>query len=351
MRKSLDESQSREFVFLSLKGNEFSRSKNYHNGLLKSGYKSHWVDIDSNRKLSQLLDCKKQYSRKNTTFVVASPSHILVFFARLALRQKVCLDSGWPLFDGVVLSRGEYGFLGLRALSIYLMDLFAFQFSSLIFLESSAQVDSVRSKYFIPKSKLVALETGFDENRVIKKKESKVLGKPLITVLFRGGAQLEAGLEVLIDAIKILRDRSEIRFIVASRGLKVDGKNLKNVTVYDEYLSDEELWKLYGSADIVLGQLSKHARLHKTLPHKFYEAGYFRKCYLTSNLGAISTFIEKGLAVGFLGGDSQSLVEAITGLAKKKSLRNTLGRNLGNYYESNFSQEALVMKLLSQMSR
>ncbi len=351
MRKSLAATKSREFVFLSLKGNKFSRSKNYHNGLIKMGYESTWVEIDSQNKFSQLLDCKKKYIEKNTTFVVASPSHILALYARLVLLQKIYLDAGWPLSDGVVLSRREYGFMGFRALVIYLLDLFAFHSSSMVFLESTAQVSSVRTKFLLSRKKLVVLETGFDENRVKNRNSAPVAAKRFTTLLFRGGAQQEAGLTVLTEVIELLKERKDIRFIVASKGFKVDTKSLINVTIYDEYLSDQELWKLYGQADVVLGQLSKHSRLKRTLPHKFFEAGYFNKCYLTSDLGAISEFTEQGLVFGFNGGSAESLVGAINELVDKKNLRTALGGNLGEFYLENFSQKALTIKLVNNVVR
>jgi len=314
------------------------------------GYKSTWVEIDSHNKISQLLDCKKQHGEKNTTYyIVASPSHTLTLYARLVLLRKIYLDAGWPLSDGVVLSRREYGFLGVRALLVYLLDFLAFHSSSVIFLESTEQVLSVRTKFLLPQKRIVVLETGFNENRVKNKKSTRLVAKRFITFLFRGGAQQEAGLIVLTEALELLKNRKDIRFIVASKGFKVDMKDLANVTIYDEYLTDQELWKLYGQADVVLGQLSKHSRLKRTLPHKFFEAGYFKKCYLTSNIGAISEFADKGLVFGFTGGNSQSLVGAINELVDKKNTRAALGRKLGELYSQNFSQKKLTIKLVNTL--
>jgi len=315
------------------------------------GYESTWVEIDSQNKFSQLLNCKKQYMGKNITYIVASPSHILALYARLVLSRKIYLDAGWPLSDGVVLSRREYGFMGFRALLIYLLDFFVFHSSSMIFFESTAQVRSVRTKFLLPQKKLVVLETGFDENRVKDKKRAQVVAKRFTTLLFRGGAQQEAGLTVLTEVIKLLKNRKDIRFIVASKGFKVDTKDLNNVRIYDEYLSDQELWEFYSQADIVLGQLSKHPRLKRTLPHKFFEAGYFKKCYLTSDLGAISEFTEQGLAFGFNGGSAESLVGAINELVDNKNLRTALGINLGGFYKENFSQKTLAMKLVYKLDQ
>jgi glycosyltransferase involved in cell wall biosynthesis len=241
--------------------------------------------------------------------------------------------------------------MGFRALLIYLLDFFAFHSSSMIFLESSAQVCSVRTKFLLSRKKLVVLETGFDENRVKNRNSASVAAKRFTTLLFRGGAQQEAGLTVLTEVIELLKERKDIRFIVASKGFKVDTKSLTNVTIYDEYLSDQELWKLYGQADVVLGQLSKHSRLKRTLPHKFFEAGYFKKCYLTSDLGAISEFTEQGLAFGFNGGSAESLVGAINELVDKKNLRTALGRSLGEFYLENFSQKALTINLINNIVR
>jgi glycosyltransferase involved in cell wall biosynthesis len=331
----------REFVFLSVAGNTFSRSKNYHNGLLKQGLSSHWINIDSKHKVSQLLKCRNRFMNKRVLYVVASPSHILVPFARMLLRQNIYLDAGWPLYDGVVLSRRNYGFLAWRAISTYFIDLLAFLLAEMVFLETPSQVSFCRTRYVLKSKRLLTLHTGFDENRTQVVPE--VLSEPntKVEIFFRGGAQEEAGLEVLFDAFKLLKNNRNIVLRIASQGLKTSYSNKSNLIIYSNFVPDSKLWEFYNRADIVLGQLSTHKRLMKTIPHKFYEAAFFGKCYLTANKGEVANYVSRGLVAGFVAGDSESLAEQIVFLAQSLDNRKQLSFKLKSEYFNAFSQSVL----------
>jgi glycosyltransferase involved in cell wall biosynthesis len=331
----------REYVFLSLEGNKFSRSKNYHNGLLKQGLISHWVNIDSRHKLSQLLKCRNRFINKRVFYVVASPSHILVPYARLVLRQDIYLDAGWPLYEGVVLSRRNYGFLAWRAITTYFIDLLAFQLASKIFLETPNQVSFCQTRYALKSKKMSELPTGFDENRAKKVKNMPSKQHNKVEILFRGGAQEEAGLEILFEAFKLLKSNNNIVLRVASQGLKNNYSDRDNLIIHSKFLPEDKLWQFYNRADIVLGQLSNHERLLRTLPHKFYEASFFGKCYLTANKGEVAKYVSRGLVAGFVAGDSESLAQQIVFLAQSPKSRRQLSSKLQSEYFNTLSQGVL----------
>ncbi len=344
------ESEPVVYVFLSLKGNRFSRTRNYYHGILKKGLNSYWIDIDPQNKAREILGVINRFKSLNVIYVVASPSHVLVPLLKIRTRNRIVLDAGWPLYDGVIQSRKNYGFLGWRFISTLLLDFFAFHLSSKIFLESPSQMRACRRRYLLPKGKLAHLATGFDENRFENAKNQAVVRVKAGFVLFRGGPQDEAGLPVLFDAIELLNRRSDYRFVVVSKLPAYKIVQRSNLEILNDFQEDSTLWKLYEAADIVLGQLSDHPRLDKTLPHKFFEAGFFRKVYLTASRGEMGALASDMKVVGFTPGSAEDLAVKIEELFNSQDKRVIYGESISNLYRKDFSQKVLTEKFLKSIN-
>jgi glycosyltransferase involved in cell wall biosynthesis len=340
------------FVFLSISGNRFSRTLNYYHGLLRRDISCYWIDVDPNHKMAEIRKVVKDFNSKDTIFVVASPSHVLVPYLKLLTRKRIVLDAGWPLYDGVIQSRNLYGLFGWRFIFTYFIDFLSFHVASRVFLESNSQIKASKRRYFLPNNKLLYLATGFDETRFSEntpqgKNASKDQGR---VVLFRGGAQEEAGLNVLFEAIKLVNSHARVRFIVVSKMSKEKTISQEGLEILREFQDDAVLWDLYKGADIVLGQLSDHARLDKTLPHKFFEAGYFGKPYLSSNRGEIGNFISLGNIVGFAAGNARDLAAKIDELLNSPSTLEKHSKAIAALYRKDFSQDVLVGKFLHELT-
>ncbi len=337
-------------VFLSLQGNRFSRTRNYYHGLLKKGLDSFWIDVDPQNKAREIRDVINRFKSLEVIYVVASPSHVLVPYLKARTRNRIVLDAGWPLYDGVIQSRRNYGFLGWRFVYTLLLDFFTLHLSSKVFLESPSQVGACKRRYLLPKKKLAYLATGFDENRFQNAKDQAIVRGNIGFVLFRGGPQEEAGLPVLFDAIGILNKRSNIRFVVVSKLPASKALQRRNLEILNDFQEDDVLWKLYDTATIVLGQLSNHRRLDKTLPHKFFEAGFFGKTYLTASRGEMGTFTSNLNVVGFSSGSAEDLATKIEELFNSRDKRKIYGESISDLYRREFSQKVLTEKFLKSIN-
>ena len=348
MKGAHPEIKSTTFVFLSLEGNRFSRTINYRNGLEKMGFELFWFEIDPQKKNSQIGDIVRKFESLDVIYVVASPSHILVPYLRIKTRRKVVLDAGWPLYDGVIQSRRKFGFLGWRLLWTFLLDFLTFHLASKVFLETNSQIDVCSRRYFLLKRKMYCLATGFDENRVTEFVSSKSDSKKALApiVLFRGGPQEEAGLNVLFDAIKYVTESTEVRFIVVSKVQISQRWQHQQLEVINDFQQDDVLWDLYRKADIVLGQLSNHARLDKTLPHKFFEAGFFEKAYVSSDRGVIRQYIHTNEVAGFRAGDPRDLARVIDNLLSSQNQIRQFSDSVSALYRRDFAQDVLTKKFL-----
>jgi glycosyltransferase involved in cell wall biosynthesis len=337
-------------VFLNLSSNMFTRTRNYYHGLKKLGVDCQWFDISSLGNLKAISQELKVFRKTGYKVVVTSPSHIIVLWFFLLFRLRPVLDAGWPLIDGVIVSRKQTGILGLKAI---LVDNFSFLFSSLILIESQSQLNRCRRLFPFYRKKFFVLMTGVDENRFENTEPTEnhfeTDSRGIFQVLFRGGPQDEAGLDVLQKGLLdgILDNR--IKFKIISRGFN-SAKLPSSVETISELVPDEYLSQAFNESDLVLGQLSNHKRVGWTLPHKFFESAYFGKPYLVSRQGEMVSLIDKGVVFGFDAGDAVALFKKIVEISSRPELTKASGGLLKDWYLKNASQAVLSRRFFEILS-
>jgi glycosyltransferase involved in cell wall biosynthesis len=289
---------------------------------------------------------------ENRTIIVCSPSHILVLPFVFFRGIRPHLDAGWPLFDGVISSRRQYGFLGFNLIKTYLIDFLAFHLSLGVIIESNEQKKRLIKRYFLSSNKVHVVLTGFDESRFRGMRvESINVNDNSQQVLMRGSDQEEAGISFLIEAANLARVRNLnlfFRVITNSDEKKVVFENLK---FSSNRILDEELFKEYCSSQIALGQLSNHPRINWTIPHKFFEAAYLGVPYLSASSGPMRDLAEDNCVALFEGGNPIDLLNRIVELISDKSKQNRISKNIKAFYEEYCSQSVLTEKFLSIITK
>lgn len=334
-------------IFLAFVGSKHSRTRNYYTGLSKLGYKVDWIDLKPKGIFFEIFKLRRRLLSPEVILVVSSPYHILVPVCRIILRRHVFLDAGWPLSDGVASSRKEYGFLGIQLIKTYLIDFLAFHFAFLILLESEKQIDFCSRKFWVSKNKLRCLYTGVDESRfhLSNPNPNRKMSKTFI--IFRGGDQPEAGLELLEQATTQLEDSlGSLDIQVFSHNLKSHRLFGENVSITRKYVPDDVLSNFYAHSLIVLGQLSNHERLGRTIPHKFFEAAYFGLPYLSSATPIMQSFAERGEIFTFDANLLSSFASVVQKLVEDRDLCEEVGKRLRKRFELEFSQEVLSKRLI-----
>lgn len=344
---------SRKFTFFSLSSTKTSRTRNYYRGIQSKNLEVSWVD-------TSFFDLCKSLIRKdseiikgeNRTIIVCSPSHILVLPFVFFRGIRPHLDAGWPLFDGVISSRRQYGFLGFNLIKTYLIDFLAFHLSLSVIIESNEQKKRVIKRYFLSSNKVHVVLTGFDESRFRGMRvESINVNDNSQQVLMRGSDQEEAGISFLIEAANLARVRNLnlfFRVITNSDEKKVVFENLK---FSSNRILDEELFKEYCSSQIALGQLSNHPRINWTIPHKFFEAAYLGVPYLSASSGPMRDLAEDNCVALFEGGNPIDLLNRIVELISDKSKQDLISENIKAFYEEYCSQSVLTEKFLSIITK
>ena len=336
--------------FLSFVDPNYSRSAtlfNYHSNKLSKKY----MNVSSKWRILifDLVRIRKEIQSPSIV-IVMSPAHKIAPIARIILDQKIILDAGWPLTDGLV-SRG-LTFKGLpKLIGGYFVDLLAFHSANLILVESRAQLLRISRRFAVPKSRLHVSYTGLNETAFTKQdklgdefqqQKQRIIESPReINVIFRGSINNESGIEIILGAANALVN--EINLIIISNRNRLPEELPANCFVFS-FVNEREMQELYKISNIALGQISENKRLKFTIPHKAYEAGYFAKTYITPPAGGISELYSK-LAVHFLQEVSvDGLIKALRELYDLE-VRSRYERQVSKEYSEKASQKILSSNL------
>lgn len=299
------------------------------------------------RKIRPLMKFYKKYKKTNPIIVVMSPCSSLVLYLRIMGFRRIVFDGGWPMIDAAAL-RGR---TSIRKLLIWLLDYYSISLSQLYVCESEEQVKNVHARFRIDKRKLAVGFTGFDEYQVSRASSSTEVHLILDTtqpyVFFRGKPNAEAGIETIIETAHLLD--GIVHFVLASPGLAIEDYG-SNVTVFNQFLSWKEISFLYENSSLVVGQMSREERITRTIPHKFYEAAYFGKAYITSKSTPMCGLVGSGF-FECEGDNPAELARTIRHLLANRGLVSQLEEKMKFLYESRFSQRKITSNFRDLLRR
>jgi|LauGreSBDMM110SN_4_FD.fasta_scaffold00193_11 hypothetical protein len=343
-----DTKNIKSLVFVSLYSRDYSRS-----GVFYSGYpgEKNYLEFAKRPKqiIQQINTLKESFKFSDTIIFVMSPSHILVIYFKLFAKFKIVLDAGWPLSDSQPKAERNHPRY-LSKIKNTALDFLSFKFADEIIFETEKQTDFSRKKFLLRKSKCHSIPTGFNElefssavsNSRMPRELSHFGNSSHEFILFRGKNNREAGIEKIVGAAKILG--KNFKFLIISNEEVINLPS--NVLQISRYLSREELVWIYQHTSVVLGQFGNNNRLTRTTPHKFFEAAYFTKCYVTPrNIGLEGLADEKNVCFTRTS-QSTDIADTLCMLSQNKELRILRSRNLRDNYDLNWSQTKLSDALM-----
>lgn len=336
-------------LFLSFVGRNYSRSSTILNAnsekfqkhfqKISPGFLRAVREIYSQRKIMRLASC----------VVIMSPCHILTPVVKILLRKPVILDAGWALSDGQF-SRDAGPSRMIKNIKILLVDWFAFHLADLILVESKSQLIRYKRKYILPESRMRVSFTGLNEKAFAGESvKSELIDRVKrhlfsldnkLTVLFRGKVNNESGFENIRKAAKLLEKEVSFIFLISDKDIQ---ENFSSNVICISSVSDMEMRQIYQLADISLGQISNHPRLDHTIPHKAFEAGFFRVPYISADNGGIREFLDPGEAVFVRKPFTEGLANAIVSLSDTNA-REQYAKKIGEKYQKLAGQSTLNEK-------
>ncbi len=330
---------------------DFGRNKIYIQALKKAGYIVTECQDSSRGFIKYWYLWKKHRVIRNSydVMIVGYPGHVVVPFAKLISKKKVIADALGSLYDAEVNSHRPTFFKKIKS---WLADWLMIKFADRILLESEAQKKFFEEK-FGRNNKYEVMYTGADDIFVghTNKNNRK------FTVLFRGKLTPESGIMHILEAAEILENNKNIYFRIIGSGYFLNQtekflhqRNLPNVELISQYLSNNELIAIMKKADLMLGQFEDNPRLSRTIPHKAFEAFAMGIPYLTGDSLAIREIAKNGINVFFVPlTDPAALAEKIKYLSMQPELLSQVATRALKIFEEKFASAPLGERLVKIM--
>ncbi len=346
-----------KFCYINLTKHIPARDIIYLNGLKKIGAEVFFIQ-DSSPSLKKFWAIfKKHWPIRNGYDVlwVGYSGHILVPFARLISRKPIVFNCLGSLYEGTVITRKRRGIFHWRAAFCWVVDFLSFNSASLSMVESNIQKQYIIKKFFIKPQRLGVYWTGVDDQQFFH--DPYIPKLPVFTVVFRGNLQTGCGVEILIEAAKILKN-GNIHFRIVGSGMLED----KVVKMLDEFDSNNIEWmrgrflpeflsNKMQECHLSLGWLDNEERATRTLPHKIFESMATKiPCLTGRQPGVMELLDENETCFYFNPGDAKDLADKISDLSDKPELLKRVANNAYELYDRRLRQEILAQKLLGQIS-
>jgi hypothetical protein len=346
------------YLFFSLAGFSHSRGAVYLNageGLMAN--KSEFIEVSGRfwRDFPRLPSIIQSIRSQRSNVVVLSPSHLLVPLIKFISRKRIILDAGWSLTEAEVARWQGLDSLP-KILKCIIIDFIAFKFASKIIVETNQQKIFISSRFLVRKNKIIVLMTGCDEvvfnvqsNKPLELANSnQTLSFPI--VFFRGSYTNEAGFELLSEVSKKLED-TDIKFIISTNRIPKEIIFGKNTILISRRISNNEMKYLYEKATVCIGQITNRPRLKNTIPHKAFEAAYFRKPYVSADALGIREFLPDNSQCYYLEALTvECLEKAIIKIVTDSKLQSELSFNIAKRYKEVSSQATLSLKFFEIIS-
>lgn len=278
--------------------------------------------------------------RRECIWLITYPNNRFVFLLKTLGCKTIVLDAGWPVSDFSF--EREFGHLRttLKKLRWFLFDYLTFKLSNKVLLESQAQVKYCLKYLRCPKRKLFVVPTTLDEEKYRVPSSVELFDQ--FTILFRGRYNPESGVEVFLELAKRLRNKP-FRFLLLCPNLPNDYELSPNVILDRTFHTQAELGVFNRRSHLVLGQLSSHPRLERTVPHRAVEAAYSGSIFVSARNRAISEFFVEGEdCLMFNPGCVQELSEIVIQVQQKYKDYGYLRKNIQNTYQTKFGPQAIT---------
>ncbi|MBI2064480.1 MAG: glycosyltransferase [Candidatus Yanofskybacteria bacterium] len=286
--------------------------------------------------------------------IVGYDSPSLVIFLRFFCRKKIIYNAVLSVYERLIVSRGLASRFSIKAFYYWLLDFVAVHFADLIFVESDSQADYFKKIFIIDGKKVFRSWIGVDEDKFFY--DPAIPKFPTFTVLFRGALQPETGAEYLIQAAKLL-ENEDIKFIMQCGGQLLDRAREviheyrpKNLDLRTNYIQSDELCLLMQKCHLSIGQLSKHERLSRTIPHKAYEALAMRLPYLTAaNSGILELLKSDETCITCEPANARSLADKILWAKNNPEELGRIAKGAYEFYISDLKSRVIAKKLLDNI--
>ncbi|UCF05962.1 MAG: glycosyltransferase [bacterium] len=270
--------------------------------------------------------------------------------ARLSGKRLV-FDPLVSRYETRVLDRGDATEGSPQAWHNRNIDRLSFTLPDLVLADTEAHARFFIGEYGISPEKVYPLPVGFDEDVFPQQPERE--GGGAFRVLFYGSYLPLHGIEAIIDAASLLRDR-HMEFTLVGSGqtyeeIRNRARHLDTGTVtFRGYVPERELCPLIAASDVVLGIFGTTPKAAMVIPNKVYQSLAVGRAVVTADTPAIREHFIHGVHLMTVpNADPGALAGCLRDLQDNPGLRRRLAAEGGSYVRKHFCSARIAERLAS----
>ncbi len=277
-------------------------------------------------------------------------------------RPRCVVDAYITVWDSVYRDRLTASGGGLLGRILYRAEARSLRAAECVLVDTVANAELVAEIYGISREAIRAFPLAIDDRVLLTgeeepEKRSEPDSVRPVRVLFIGTFVPLQGVHVIAGAIRRLRHRADIEFVLIGDGQQAPQiapllEGLPAVRWLRDWMPAEAVARELLRADICLGIFGGDGKAARVLPFKLYLALAAGKAIITQRAGGLPESVPP-LPAARVAADEDSLAEAIEELAENSPRRDTLAVAAREYYQQYLGSKALTEAwrgLLSELS-
>ena len=254
------------------------------------------------------------------SFIGFAPQLIMPLFGCKLSRKPIVMDFFISMYDTLCFDRKKFRPQSIPGKLLRLIDKRTLKRADLAICDTKAHGRYFCEEFSFPQKKMRALYLEADMSIYYPREAPK---NEDFTVLYFGSILPLQGVDVILDAIKLLENENGLRFIVVGPLGKNGRRTGENITEYIEWLPQEQLAEKIAGADLCLaGHFnSSIMKAKRTIPGKAYIYRAMEKpMILGDNPATHELYSESDEGIYFCPmGDPAKLAELILKIKEKRS--------------------------------
>lgn len=296
------------------------------------------------------IDLCVQYMRRKEAFsimLVLFPGQKVMFLARLLFRGSIIFDAFTSHYGGYILDRKKAGTKSIRAWWYRFLDTWSCKLAHKVLLDTQAHIDFFMREFKLPRELFHRIFVGTDESVFFPRASSAPHSE--IVVHFHGTFIPLHGVEVIVEAMRMLRPQTHVRAILIGKGqtyvrVREMAHEVPSITFIDS-VSYKNLAEYIANSDICLGIFGTSQKTDLVIPNKIFEAAASGRAIISADTPAMRELFDDKAIYYVPAGDARALAHAIQTLADNHGLRTMLGEGARLQYVRQASTRQLAIEI------
>ncbi len=215
----------------------------------------------------------RKLEKIDVVFIGFAPQLILPFFKWKVRKKKIIIDFFISVYDTLIHDRKKFKDKGIIAKACHSIDSITLKWANHAITDTKADARYFIEEFQSDESKFETLYLEADKTIYYPREQQKRENlKDKFVVLYFGSILPLQGVDVVLDAVKLLKEEKEIYFQIIGPIPETYSKPIQDNVEYIDWLSQKELAEHIANADLCLaghfnGEIDKAKR---TIPGKAY---------------------------------------------------------------------------------